>query len=267
MARFAPFPRNGLTLTPLPWTPKSSSGVAERFFGLPISWALRALSSSYRREGESSMCKENDAANVRRIMPLTRPKSRAELGIFADSTSVRGLTGRHPRHNYTNILNVISTRFGMPPSRDRKQSKFDALAEDSTLNPAAGKVRDPKFQEDGFFDPRDIVQVKYEMLRRASVEKASVTDVSEEYGVSRPTFYQAKADFEQRGVAGLVPKKRGPRGPHKVQGEALAFLNAQISPGEPIRARELAKSLRMELGIEVHPRTIERAIGGKKTTK
>ena len=90
---------------------------------------------------------------------------------------------------------------------------------------------------------------------------------SEEYGVSRPTFYQARTDFEHGGVAGLLPKKRGPRGPHKVQGEALAFLKAQISPGEPIRARELAKSLLMELGVEVHPRTIERAIGGKKTTK
>ena len=107
----------------------------------------------------------------------------------------------------------------MPASDDRKRSKTDALAEDGTLNPAPEKVRDPKFQEDGFFDPRDIVQVKYEMLRRASVEKASVTDVSDEYGVSRPTYYQAKADFEEGGIAGLVPRKRGPRGPHKIQGE------------------------------------------------
>ena len=117
----------------------------------------------------------------------------------------------------------------MPASNDRKRSKADALPEDGALNPAPEKVRDPKFQEGGFFDPRDVVQVKYEMLRRVSVEKASVTDVSEEYGVSRPTYYQAKADFEEAGIAGLVPKKRGPRGPHKIQGDVLAFLRRSSS--------------------------------------
>ena len=60
-------------------------------------------------------------------------------------------------------------------------------------------MRDPKFQDSEFFDPHDIVQVKYEMLRRVSVENASVTQSSEEYGVSRPTYYQAKADFDEGG--------------------------------------------------------------------
>ncbi|WP_219909923.1 helix-turn-helix domain-containing protein [Trinickia symbiotica] len=155
----------------------------------------------------------------------------------------------------------------MPISNQRKRSKADALAEDGALNPAPDRVCDPKFQEGGFFDPLDAVQVKYEMLRRVSVEKASVTDVSDEYGVSRPTFYQAKADFEERGIAGLVPRKRGPRGPHKIQSDVLAFLKAQLSPGEPIRARELAKLIQKEFGLEVHPRTIERAVGGKKTAR
>lgn len=146
-----------------------------------------------------------------------------------------------------------------------KRSKVSALAADGVLNPAPEKVGDPKFQENGFFDPRDIVQVKYEMLRRVSVDKMSVTEVSDEYGVSRPTFYQAKADFEDVGLAGLVPRKRGPRGPHKIQGDVLAFLKAQVEPGEPIRARALANQLRTEFGLDIHPRTIERALGVKKT--
>jgi len=150
-------------------------------------------------------------------------------------------------------------------SANPKRSKASVLAEDGTLNPAPEKVGDPKFQEDGFFDPRDIVQVKYEMLRRVSVDKASVTEASDEYGVSRPTFYQARADFEGAGLAGLVPRKRGPRGPHKLQGEVLAFLKAQVDPGEPIRARELTDRVRAKFGLDVHPRTIERALGLKKT--
>jgi hypothetical protein len=87
------------------------------------------------------------------------------------------------------------------------------------------------------------------------------------YGVSRPTFYQAKADFEEAGIAGLVPKRRGPRGPHKLQSEVLAFLKKRLVPGEPIRARELARLVQNEFGLEVHPRTIERAVGAKKTLR
>ena len=135
----------------------------------------------------------------------------------------------------------------MPDSPTAKRSKTSALAEDGTLNPAPRKVNDPKFREESFFDPRDIVQVKYEMLRRVSVDKMSVTQVSDEYGVTRPTFYQAKADFEGTGIAGL------------------AFLKALVSPGEPIRARELTNLVRGEFGLDVHPRTIERALGVKKT--
>lgn len=155
----------------------------------------------------------------------------------------------------------------MAKRNDRKDPKAAALLEDGTLNPFPEKVSDPKFQQSEFFDPRDVVQVKYEMLRRVSAESVSVTDATVEYGVSRPTYYQAKASFDEAGIAGLVPKKRGPRGPHKVQGEILAFVQKQHVPGEPIRARELAKLIREEFSIEVHPRTIERAFGGKKTPR
>jgi transposase len=151
--------------------------------------------------------------------------------------------------------------------RQRKPSKADVLLEEGTLNPAPEKVLDPKFREIEFFDPSDVVQVKYEMLRRVTVENASVTDAAQEYGVSRPTYYQAKTKLEAAGIAGLVPKKPGPRGPHKIQGELLAFLKNRLVPGEPIRARALAELIRRELGIEVHPRTIERAARGKKTPR
>ena len=98
----------------------------------------------------------------------------------------------------------------MPLNKGRKHSKVDALFEEGTLNPAPEKVSDPKFKQSEFFDARDVVQVKYELLRRVLVEKASVTDAAEEYGISRPTYYQAKASFDQAGISGLVPRKRGP---------------------------------------------------------
>ena len=155
----------------------------------------------------------------------------------------------------------------MPAKSDSKHPKARALREEGTLNPAPEKVHDPKFRDSEFFDSRDIVQVKYEMLRRVSVENAPVAHATEEYGVSRPTYYQTKASFNQAGIAGLVPKKRGPRGPHKLQGAVLAFIQKQLVAGEPIRARELAKLIRQKFDLEVHPRTIERAVAVKKTPR
>lgn len=153
----------------------------------------------------------------------------------------------------------------VPGQGDRKDPKTAALLEEGTLNPSPEAVRDAKFQANEFFDPRDLVQVRYEMLRRVSVDKLSITDATVEYGVSRPTYYQAKASFDVAGIAGLVPKRRGPRGPHKLQGELLAFVEKQLVPGEPIRARDLARVVREKFSVAVHPRTIERALGGKKT--
>ena len=155
----------------------------------------------------------------------------------------------------------------MAAKRTSEPPKVRALLEEGTLNSAPEQVHDPKFEQNEFFDRRDIVQVKYEMLRRVSVENASVAGASEEYGVSRPTYYQTKANFEKSGLAGLVPQKRGPRGPHKLQGEVLAFVEQQLVPGEPVRARELAKLVQQEFGLNLHPRTIERAIAGKKTPR
>lgn len=151
----------------------------------------------------------------------------------------------------------------MATKTDRRSPKLRALDEEGTLNPCPEKVGDPRFQGNEFFDPHDAVQVKYEMLRRVVVENVPVTTVAEQYGVSRPTFYQAKASFDEAGIGGLLPKKRGPRGPHKLQGEVLALLEKHVQPGQPIRARELSRLVRQELGVELHARTIERALGKK----
>lgn len=150
-------------------------------------------------------------------------------------------------------------------ANSRQESKTDYLRQEGTLNPSADKVRDPKFHEGEFFDPRDIVQVKYEMLRRVRVDGVSVTQAVDEYGFTRPTYYQAKGKFAEMGIAGLIPGKRGPRLPFKLRGEVLKFLQGQVVAGRPIGARRLSSQLRDKFGIDVHPRTIERALTVKKT--
>ncbi len=120
------------------------------------------------------------------------------------------------------------------------------------------------FQADGFFDARDLVQVKYEMLRQVSLEGAKKAEAADLFGLSRPTFYQAEASFAAQGLAGLLPQPRGPKSPHKLTAEVMAFIDKKMAAVPPPGARALARTIRTELGLAIHPRSIERALARKK---
>ena len=138
--------------------------------------------------------------------------------------------------------------------------KVQTLLAQGTLNPRAEDVQDPAFAGSEFFDPRDLVQVKYEMLRRVRTDGHSVAEAASSFGVSRPTFYKALADFERDGVAGLLPSKRGPHGPHKLTSKVMEFITKARDEGPTFDAAALAKRVECELSVHVHPRSIERAL-------
>lgn len=125
-------------------------------------------------------------------------------------------------------------------------------------------MRAPWFAADGFFDARDLVQVKYEMLRQVRLDGARKADAAALFGVSRPTFYQAETAFAAQGLAGLLPRPRGPRSPHKLTPEVMAFIETKRRNAPPPSARALAQLIQAELGLTVHPRSIERALARKK---
>ena len=114
--------------------------------------------------------------------------------------------------------------------------------------------------EDEFFDPRDLVQTKYEMLRRARVEKKAVTEATKTFGFSRPVYYEAKKRLEREGLPGLVARKRGPQGGHKLTEEVVRFLEEVIGEEGRLPSKVLAERVKDRFGIEVHPRSIERAL-------
>jgi len=124
-----------------------------------------------------------------------------------------------------------------------------------------GMFSDAKFD---FFDPHDLVQVKYEMLRTVDKEGKSVKQASEAYGFSRPAFYQAQSQFKKSGVSGLIRKRPGPRSSHKITDEVLTFIEGETQEGEPLRSRKLALLIKEKFGKDVHPRSIERAIARRK---
>ena len=143
---------------------------------------------------------------------------------------------------------------------DDQDPKTRTLQQQGTLNPRPKAVRDPLFLQDDFFDPRDLVQVKYEMLRRVRTEGQSVTDAASSFGFSRPSFYQAQSAFEDDGLAGLVPHKRGPKEARKLTEEVLTFIG-EVSQEEPsIRLLDLVKRIQKRFRIKVHPRSIARSL-------
>jgi transposase len=141
-----------------------------------------------------------------------------------------------------------------------KDSKLEALREQGTLNPRPRDVTDPQFAKDSFFDPRDLVQVKYEMLRRVQSEGHSVTGAASVFGFSRPSFYQALSAFEEGGLGGLVPHKRGPKQAHKLTDEVLAFIVEARQKEPSLRPPELVRLIQERFGTKVHPRSIERSL-------
>ena len=103
--------------------------------------------------------------------------------------------------------------------------KLTFLRQSHTLHPHPEKVRDPLFTSGSpFFDPRDLVQVKYELLRRVRVDGYSVSAATTLFALSRPTFYAAQSAWEQAGLSGLLPLRTGPRGAHKLTDEIMREL-------------------------------------------
>jgi len=149
-------------------------------------------------------------------------------------------------------------------SRNGSQTKRQALREQGALHACPERVEDPLFEDSEFFDPEDVVQVKYEMLRRAGEEGVTVTEAATAFGFSRPSFYKARSDFNAEGLPGLVARKRGPRAPHKLTDEVLAFVG-ELRAGEPsLSAAVLAERIWQRFGKRIHPRSLERALPGAK---
>jgi transposase len=150
--------------------------------------------------------------------------------------------------------------------RKPHDEKADHLKTEGTWNPRFGRVTDPVFLGSEFFDARDLVQVKYEMLRRARVDGRSVKTAAAAFGFSRPSFYEAQAALERGGLAGLLPRKRGPQRGHKLSEEILAFVEESKARDASTRSHDLARGVRERFGVSVHPRSIERALArrGKK---
>lgn len=146
-------------------------------------------------------------------------------------------------------------------SSRRRSQRQQALSALGAAHPHPQAVTDPLFRDSAFFDPNDLVQVKYEMLRRVHLGTHRVVEAAEAFGFSRPVYYVTQTLFVRGGLPGLLPHKRGPKQPHKLTEEVLAVLATAVREQERMPGGdELAALLAHRCGIHAHPRSIVRRL-------
>lgn len=145
-------------------------------------------------------------------------------------------------------------------AKRRQDPKEDALRAARALNPRPEAVTDAVFASSEFFDARDLVQVRYEMVRKVRVEGDAVSAAAKDFGFSRPSWYAAAAALDEGGLPGLLRERPGPRRAHKLSGEVVEFLTAALGSEPALRAAELARRVEQAFGVSVHPRSVERAL-------
>ena len=142
-------------------------------------------------------------------------------------------------------------------------AKKKALLASGTLNPHPEAVRSDLFKTE-FFDPCDLAQVKYEMLRAHTVDEDPVAEACRQFGFSRETFYRIERAFHELGFCSFLPAKRGRKGPIKLKGEVLEFALAKQKEDPDLDPGRLADLIRERYGIPIHRTTVLR--GMKKKT-
>ena len=152
-------------------------------------------------------------------------------------------------------------------ARRRPDPKEQALREARCLNLNPELVADEQFAGTDFLDARDLVQVKYEMVRRVRIDGHSVTKAAADFGFSRPSFYAAVEALDGGGLPALLPARPGPRRAHKLTDEVVDFIEAALAEEPNRSAGDLAELVAARFGVTVHPRSVERALERRRRPK
>ena len=136
--------------------------------------------------------------------------------------------------------------------------KIQALRSSCTLNRHPEKVRHASFVKSEFFDPHDLVQLKYETIRSVEIDGNPIAKAAVAFGLSRPTIYEAQESFRRQGIEGLLPQKRGPKKPRKLTPAVSQHLEELFLNEPHLKTAELVLRIQEGFGIILHPRTVEK---------
>ena len=112
------------------------------------------------------------------------------------------------------------------------------------LHRSPESVKDETFiEQSDFFDPRDIVQVKYELLRRCEVDSKDVASTCLDFGFSRTTYYKVQQAFLRGGLPSLMGRPRGRPNPVKVTDVVLGYTIAEKAKNPKLTAKDMVAAL------------------------
>ena len=143
--------------------------------------------------------------------------------------------------------------------RTMTDTKTERLRRSGTLNPRPDAVTDALFRDSAFFDPRDLLQVRYEMVR-CTERGVPLKEAAARFGTSVPTCVRANRAFRERGLQGLIPQRRGPRAAHKITPQILAFVEHLRAEHGPLGSRRLVPLIEARFGVRIRPRSLDKAL-------
>ena len=140
------------------------------------------------------------------------------------------------------------------------QYKKGFLEKEGLLNPRPERVTHPLFLSLDFFDPLDLPQVKYELLRAARADDYSVAEACTLFGFSREYFYRLERTFMENGYVALIGSTRGRRPLIALNQEIANFVVHRKLEQPKLSGEELRKEILMLFKVDCSRRTVERIV-------
>ncbi len=138
--------------------------------------------------------------------------------------------------------------------------KTEFLRKEGLLNPRPERVTHPLFETNDFFDPLDLPQVRYEMLRAARVDKVSVAEACRLLGLSREYFYRLERKFLGRGYVALLGSPNGRPPLLALNQEILCFIVSRKLEQPQLSGEQLRREILQLHKVDCSRRTVERII-------
>ena len=197
------------------------------------------------------MCKPNYAENVKRKMSGRPLRSNCSSLLVPDmcANKRRDSTQKELDSQPCMYINILTaTRHGRPATNQTILLARAGHAESSPESSAARELSRQRVLRSGRFAAGQVRDAQ------------PISQAAKTFGFSRPSFYQAQAAFQEAGLAGLLPQKRGPRSGHKLTPELMQFVT-QLRLSEPtISSPQIAERIAERFQVSVHPRSIDRQL-------
>ena len=140
------------------------------------------------------------------------------------------------------------------------ENKKKFLEQEGLLNQKPERVSHPLFETLDFFDPFDLPQVRYEMIRAARVEKNTVAEACKLFGFSREYFYRLERAFMSRGYVALLGSTMGRRPIIALNQEVVNFIVHRKIEENQLSGENLRKEIKRLYNVDCSRRTVERIV-------